>query len=77
MMPRPELTNNPATSAPKERLPPINSSLRRTLLAQFGISPISEPNKGAKYLFEAIKLEKFSSPTEPIIKPKEMLIIKT
>ena len=77
MIPSPEFTNKPATSAPKDKLPPINNSLRKTLLAQFGIKPTMEPNKGDRYLFVTTKLEKLSSPTAATISPKETLITKT
>ena len=48
IIPSPELTNKPPNNAPKERFPSINNSDKSTLLAQLGIKPISDPNKGDK-----------------------------
>ena len=48
VIPKPELTNNPAKSAPNDKLPEINSSVIKILEAQFGIRPTIEENKGAK-----------------------------
>ena len=46
--PNPELTNNPANKAPKERCPSANKSVIKILEAQFGINPIIDVYKGAK-----------------------------
>ena len=60
MMPKPELTRRPANKAPKDNVPDKYNSLTKTLEAQFGIRPIIEANKGAKYLFVDMKLLKAS-----------------
>lgn len=75
--PSPELTNNPATKAPKDKWWEINNSVIKTLLAQLGIKPTKEANTGEAYLLESMKFVKLASPTEAIINPKETLIIKT
>ena len=76
-IPNPALTNKPANKAPNDKLPSTNSSLNNKEEAQLGIKPIIEANNGAKYLFICKKLAKFSSPTNPIIKPIVRLIAKT
>ena len=77
IIPKPEFTNKPESKAPKGMLPFIYKEEIRTLLEQLGIKPIIEENNGVKYLLEIIKLEKFSSPTWAMIKPKDILITKT
>ena len=77
MKPSPAFTNNPASKAPNAKLPSMNNSVRRRLDAQFGINPMTEANKGERYLFELMKAAKFSSPTNPITNPNAKLIINT
>ena len=46
--PRPELTNKPAKSAPKDNEPCKYNSVTNKLAAQLGIKPMMELNKGVK-----------------------------
>lgn len=46
--PKPELTNRPAKSEPKEIEPPMNNSVIKILEAQLGINPIIEQYNGVK-----------------------------
>ena len=77
IIPRPELTNNPANKAPKERVPSANNLVIKRLDAQFGINPMIEANNGVRYLLEFKKETNLSSPTKPIIKPITKLITST
>ena len=77
MTPKPELTNKPANKAPNDKVPDKYNSVIKTLDAQLGIKPMMDVNKGAKYLFEIMKLAKFSSPTQAIKRFNAKLIIKT
>lgn len=49
IIPKPELTNNPDSKAPKDNEPLINNSVINKLEAQLGIKPIIDVNNGAKY----------------------------
>ena len=77
IIPKPELTSNPARSAPKERELDIYNSVIRMLLAQLGINPTMEENRGAKKRLFTRKAEKLSSPTAAMIKPNPTLIRNT
>ena len=77
MTPKPELTNKPANKAPKDKVPDKYNSVIKTLEAQFGIKPIIDVNRGAKYLLASMKLVKFSCPTQPINSPNPKLMTKT
>ena len=77
MTPRPELTNKPANKAPKDKEFFKYSSVTKTLEAQFGMSPMMDVNKGARYLFVVIKPMNLSSPMKPINVPKAKLITNT
>ena len=48
IIPKPELTNKPAKSAPKEMEPVTYNSVINRLDAQLGIRPIMALNKGVK-----------------------------
>ena len=74
IIPRPELTNKPANKAPNGSAPSRYNSVISKLEAQFGIRPIIEQYNGERYLLDNMKLIKFSSPTNPIIKPITKLI---
>ena len=77
IIPSPELTNNPAKSAPKERDPSAKSLVISKLLAQLGIRPMMEANNGVRYLLLFKNPTNLSSPMNPIINPITKLITST
>ena len=64
IIPRPELTNNPANKAPNERVPSANNLVIKRLDAQFGIKPTNAHTSGVKYVDCDKKLRMLSSPTK-------------
>ena len=77
IIPRPELTSNPASKAPNEMSSSANNFVISRLEAQLGIKPIIEANNGVKYLLEVKKVAKVSHPMKPIINPRARLITNT
>ena len=75
--PNPAFINNPLNKAPKDKPLIIYNSLKTTLLAQLGITPMILLNKGAKYLLFCKKIINFASPNNSIYKPKIKLTINT
>ena len=56
IIPKPELTNNPANNAPNGIASSRNSSVISKLDEQFGIKPTIEQYNGDRYLLDLIKL---------------------
>ena len=62
-IPNPAFTNHPDSKAPKGSAPCMYKVDRRTLEAQFGISPTNVASNGDKAKLERRKLDILSSPT--------------
>ena len=77
IIPKPELTNKPASKEPNDIVLDIYNSVINILEAQLGIRPMTEEYNGVRYLLDNKKLVKLSSPIEAMINPNPTLIRRT